>query len=122
MNTGGFLISHPKLSYAAYQPLDDNANAHAPGDDVIFVKASHSPIDNILCGSEQSSSFLISNIEKSSLDGPAHFPMLIATTLPSLQRVISSNSQATCAMRLLHFVSSPMHLGMITCFMATSEN
>ena len=44
------------------------------------------------------------------------FPMLIATTLPSLQRVIYSNSQATCAMRLLHFVSSPMHLGMITCF------
>ena len=33
-------------------------------------------------------------IEKSSLDGPAHFPMLIVTTLPSLQRVISLNSQA----------------------------
>ena len=31
--------------------------------------------------------------------------MLIATTLPSLQRVILLNSQATCAMRLLHFVS-----------------
>ena len=48
---------------AAYQPLDGNANTHAPGDDVIFVKASHSPIDNILCGSEQSSSLLISNRE-----------------------------------------------------------
>ena len=48
---------------AAYQPLDDSANTHAPGDDVIFVKASHSPIDNILCGSTQSSSLLISNRE-----------------------------------------------------------
>ena len=48
---------------AAYQPLNDNANTHAPGDDVIFVKASHSPIDNILCNSAQSSSLLISNRE-----------------------------------------------------------
>ena len=48
---------------AAYQPLNDNANTHVPGDDVIFVKASHSPIDNILCGSTQSSSLLISNRE-----------------------------------------------------------
>ena len=48
---------------AAYQPLDDNAQTHAPSDDVIFVKASHSPIDNILCGSEQSSNLLISNRE-----------------------------------------------------------
>ena len=48
---------------AAYQPLDDNAKTHAPGDDVIVVKASHSPIDSILCGSEQSSNLLISNRE-----------------------------------------------------------
>ena len=48
---------------AAYQQLDSNANELATGDEVIFVKASHSPIDNILCGSEQSSSFLISNRE-----------------------------------------------------------
>ena len=48
---------------AAYQPLDDKAQTHAPSDDVIFVKASHSPIDNILCGSEQSSNLLISNRE-----------------------------------------------------------
>ena len=48
---------------AAYQQLDSNANELAHGDEVIFVKASHSPIDNILCGSEQSSSFLISNRE-----------------------------------------------------------
>ena len=101
---------------AAYQPLDDNAKTHAPSDDVIFVKASHSPIDNILCGSEQSSNLLISNREIITGRPSSIFPMLTAITLPSLQRVISLISQATCAMRLLHFVSSPMHLGMITCF------
>ena len=48
---------------AAYQPLNDNANAHVSGDDVIFIKASHSPIDSILCSSAESSSLLISNRE-----------------------------------------------------------
>ena len=38
----------------AYQQMDNNANELTASDDVIFVKATLNPIDNILCSSEQS--------------------------------------------------------------------
>ena len=44
----------------AYQQMDNNANELTASDDVIFVKATLNPIDNILCSSEQSRNFLIS--------------------------------------------------------------
>ena len=47
----------------AYQQKDDNANEPTANDDVIFVKATHNPIDNILCSSEQSRNSLISSKE-----------------------------------------------------------
>ena len=47
----------------AYQQMDNNANELTASDDVIFVKATRNPIDNILCSSEQSRNFLISSKE-----------------------------------------------------------
>ena len=47
----------------AYQQMDNNANELTASDDVIFVKATLNPIDNILCSSEQSRNFLISSKE-----------------------------------------------------------
>ena len=43
--------------------MDNNANELTANDDVIFVKATLNPIDNILCSSEQSRNFLISSKE-----------------------------------------------------------
>ena len=43
--------------------MDNNANELTASDDVIFVKATLNPIDNILCSSEQSRNLLISSKE-----------------------------------------------------------
>ena len=47
----------------AYQQMDNNANELTASDDVVFVKATLNPIDNILCSSKQSRNFLISSKE-----------------------------------------------------------
>ena len=128
MNTRVYLPNQPPETIldllaqkAAYQPLNDNANAHAPGDDVIFVKASHSPIDNILCGSTQSSSLLISNREiitgwPSSF---SHADCDYFTKLATCYLIKFPSYMCYAVTALCVLTHAP---GMITCFMATSEN